>query len=96
MLLFVPAALRCDSSDAHAGQPFLRGEGRTNDANRFSGAPAPKIAAILKSAGCEDRSEWNTVDVALEGDRGTHIVNGRIVNRARWISSSSIPRGPIE
>jgi len=49
---------------------------------RMFGGPGTKVARILKSGDFEDRSGWNTVEVVLEGDHATHIVNGRIVNRA--------------
>jgi hypothetical protein len=49
---------------------------------RMFGGPGTTVARILKSGDFEDRSGWNTVEVVLEGDRATHIVNGRIVNRA--------------
>lgn len=37
---------------------------------------------VLKSGDFEDRAGWNTVEVILNGDRSTHLVNGRIVNTA--------------
>jgi len=37
---------------------------------------------VLKSGDFENRDGWNTVEVILQGDRSTHLVNGRIVNRA--------------
>src|ERR1051326_1389256 len=39
-------------------------------------------ARVLKSGDFEDRSGWNTVEVVIHLDTATHIVNGRIVNRA--------------
>src|SRR5262249_49694535 len=49
---------------------------------RLFGGTHTNAARILKSGDFEDRTGWNTVEVVLEGDRATHIVNGRIVNRA--------------
>ena len=40
---------------------------------------------VLKSGDFENRDGWNTVEVILQGDRSTHLVNGRIVNSARDI-----------
>jgi Domain of Unknown Function (DUF1080) len=40
---------------------------------------------VLKSGDFENRDGWNTVEVIIQGDRTTHLVNGRIVNRARAI-----------
>ncbi len=37
---------------------------------------------VLKSGDFEDRDGWNKVEVIIHGDRSTHLVNGRIVNRA--------------
>jgi hypothetical protein len=49
---------------------------------RMFGGPDTTIARVLKSGDFEDRNGWNTLEVVLEGDHTTHIVNGRIVNRA--------------
>ncbi len=40
---------------------------------------------VLKSGDFENRDDWNTVEVIIDGDRSTHLVNGRIVNRANDI-----------
>jgi hypothetical protein len=40
---------------------------------------------VLKSGDFENRDEWNTVEVIQQADRSTHLVNGRIVNRAHDI-----------
>jgi hypothetical protein len=40
---------------------------------------------ILKSGDFEDRNAWNTVEIILDGDTATHLVNGRVVNYARDI-----------
>lgn len=48
---------------------------------------------MLKSGDFEDRTAWNTVDVILQGDRSTHLVNGRIVNFAQDIKQSD-PQNP--
>jgi hypothetical protein len=37
---------------------------------------------IIKSGDFEERGNWNTVEVILEGDKVTHLVNGRIVMKA--------------
>jgi hypothetical protein len=48
---------------------------------------------VLKSGDFEDRDNWNTVEVILDGDRSTQIVNGRIVNRANDIQQPD-PNNP--
>lgn len=40
---------------------------------------------VLKSGDFENRDGWNTVEVIIQGDQTTHLVNGRIVNRAKDI-----------
>ena len=40
---------------------------------------------VLKSGDFENRDGWNSVDIIVQGDRSTHIINGRIVNNARDI-----------
>jgi hypothetical protein len=37
---------------------------------------------IIKSGDFEERGNWNTVEVILEGNQITHLVNGRIVMKA--------------
>ena len=48
---------------------------------------------IAKSADFEDRKGWNTVEVILDGQRVTHIVNGRVVLRA-WNLRQPDPSDP--
>jgi hypothetical protein len=40
---------------------------------------------VLKSGDFENRDGWNTVEVILQGDQSTQLVNGRIVNHAKDI-----------
>jgi hypothetical protein len=51
---------------------------------RVRSAPGDSLR-VLKSGDFENRDGWNSVDVILQGDRSTHLVNGRIVNHARDI-----------
>ena len=51
---------------------------------RVRSAPGDSLR-VLKSGDFENRDGWNSVDVILQGDQSTHLVNGRIVNRARDI-----------
>jgi hypothetical protein len=53
-------------------------------ATRVRSAPGDSLR-VLKSGDFENRDGWNTVEVILQGDRSTHLVNGRIVNNARDI-----------
>jgi hypothetical protein len=41
--------------------------------------PNPEPRRIMKSGDFENRDGWNTVEVVLDGDRVTHLVNGRVV-----------------
>jgi Domain of Unknown Function (DUF1080) len=40
---------------------------------------------VLKSGDFEDRDGWNTVEVIIDGNQATQLVNGRIVNHANDI-----------
>jgi hypothetical protein len=51
---------------------------------RVRSAPGDSLR-VLKSGDFEDRDGWNTVEVIIQGDQSTHLVNGRIVNNARNI-----------
>src|ERR1700720_2114426 len=51
---------------------------------RVRSAPGDSLR-VLKSGDFENRDGWNTVEVIVQGDRSTHLVNGRIVNNARDI-----------
>jgi hypothetical protein len=51
---------------------------------RVRSAPGDSLR-VLKSGDFENRDGWNTVEVIVQGDRSTHLVNGRIVNNARNI-----------
>jgi hypothetical protein len=48
---------------------------------------------VLKSGDFENRDDWNTVEVIIEGDRSTQLVNGRIVNRAYDVQQPD-PKNP--
>jgi len=60
---------------------------------RVIGGPQIPASRVLKSGDFEDRTGWNTVEVILEGDRSTHIINGRTVNRA-WDIKQPDPQDP--
>jgi hypothetical protein len=42
--------------------------------------PQPSSTRLLKDGDFEQLDDWNTVEVIAQGDRATHLVNGRIVN----------------
>jgi hypothetical protein len=48
---------------------------------------------IVKDGDFEDRTGWNVVEVILQEDRVTHLVNGRIVNSGRDIKQPD-PKNP--
>ena len=51
---------------------------------RVRSAPGVSLR-VLKSGDFENRDGWNTVEVIIQGDRSTHLVNGRVVNNAHDI-----------
>jgi hypothetical protein len=59
---------------------------------RVRSAPGDS-SRVLKSGDFENRDGWNTVEVIIQGDRSTHLVNGRIVNNARDIQQPD-PKNP--
>ena len=59
---------------------------------RVRSAPGDS-SRVLKSGDFENRDGWNTVEVIIQGDRSTHLVNGRIVNSARDIQQPD-PKNP--
>jgi hypothetical protein len=50
---------------------------------------------IIKSGDFEERGNWNTVEVILDGDKITHLVNGRVVMRA-WDLKQPDPQDPTK
>jgi hypothetical protein len=46
---------------------------------------------IIKFGDFEDRSGWNQLELVLDADKATHIVNGRVVMRAWDIKQPSAP-----
>src|SRR5882724_6257131 len=60
---------------------------------RVIGGSQIPASRVLKSGDFEDRTGWNTVEVILEGDKSTHIINGRTVNRA-WDIKAPDPLDP--
>jgi hypothetical protein len=48
---------------------------------------------IIKSADYENREGWNTVEVILDADRVTHMVNGKVNNRG-WDLKQPDPEHP--
>ena len=65
-----PAA--ADAPPAAGGAPAGRGRG--------AASIEPSSSRKLKDGDFENRDDWNTVEVIAQGDRSTHLVNGRIVN----------------
>jgi hypothetical protein len=59
---------------------------------RVRSAPGDS-SRVLKSGDFENRDGWNTVEVIIQGDRSTHLINGRIVNSARDIQQPD-PKNP--
>ncbi len=59
---------------------------------RVRSAPGDS-SRVLKSGDFENRDGWNAVEVVIQGDRSTHLVNGRIVNSAHDIQKPD-PKNP--
>ena len=58
------------------------------------GAPQPQSSGrIFKDANFEDLTGWNVVEVILQGDHSTHVVNGRVVNASHDIKQPD-PQNP--
>src|SRR5260370_298951 len=96
-----PRALECQIQETDVGDLWIL-DGATITTNVESdGFPMyslPRSVArtqsrgrIIKSGDFEDRNGWNTVEVILDGDRVTHLVNGRVVMRA-WDVQQPDPR----
>lgn len=67
------------------GPRIVTGIENENIPPTYSGDLRPHIQSegrIIKLADFEDRTGWNTVEVVLDGDSITHLVNGRVVMRA--------------
>jgi Domain of Unknown Function (DUF1080) len=87
-----PRALECQIQETDVGDLWIL-DGTTISTNvetdRYPMYSLPRSVPrtqsrgrIIKSGDFEDRSGWNTVEVILDGDRITHLVNGRAVLRA--------------
>ncbi|MEP6904338.1 MAG: DUF1080 domain-containing protein, partial [Actinomycetota bacterium] len=50
---------------------------------------------IIKFGDFENRAGWNKVEVILDGDKVTHIVNGTVVMRA-WDLKQPDPKDPTQ
>jgi len=76
-------------SSMYSDDPSLPGS------KRVIGGPQVRLSRVLKSGDFEDRAGWNTVEVVLDGNQSTHIVNGRTVNRA-WDIRQPDPQDPTQ
>jgi len=59
---------------------------------RVRSAPGDS-SRVLKSGDFENRDGWNTVEVIIQGDHATHLINGRVVNSAHDIQQPD-PKNP--
>jgi hypothetical protein len=78
---FIAPAVPIFDDDMSAGTPVRSARGHSS--------------RVLKSGDFETRDGWNTVEVIIQGDQTTHLVNGRIVNRARNIQQPD-PENPSQ
>jgi Domain of Unknown Function (DUF1080) len=76
---FIAPAVPIFDDDMSAGTPVRSARGHSS--------------RVLKSGDFENRDGWNTVEVIIQGDQTTQLVNGRIVNRARNIQQPD-PENP--
>jgi hypothetical protein len=52
--------------------------------------PVPVTGRLIKDGNFENLDEWNTVEVIWQGDKATHIVNGRAVNVATQLQAPDL------
>jgi hypothetical protein len=89
-----PRCVECQIQETDTGDVFFLGGTRgiqgTLPGNGGGGFPRlitgatgpaqPTSARLLKDGDFEKLDDWNTVEVIAQGNRATHLVNGRIVN----------------
>jgi Domain of Unknown Function (DUF1080) len=85
-----PRSLECQIQETDVGDlwildgPSITTKIETPDYPVYSTGPllTKNKGRIIKSGDFEERGNWNTVEVILDGDRITHLVNGRTVMKA--------------
>ena len=97
-----PRSVECPVQETDTGDFYMVGDTAVTttvvgeDPLYYSEDGTPRTqkgGRIVKDADYEDREGWNTVEVILEGDRVTHLVNGRANNRG-WDLSQPDPQDP--
>jgi hypothetical protein len=91
-----PRCIECQIQETDVGDVFfvdqtrgvqgvLPGFGGAGFIGLVNGTPNARgtvsTTRLLKDGDFENRDDWNTIEVIAQGDRATHLVNGRIVNR---------------
>jgi hypothetical protein len=77
-----PTFVECQIQETDTGDLWILG-GSVVTEGRGPGRRKPNTQSsgrFFKDGDFEDRTGWNTVEVILQGNRATHLVNGRIVN----------------
>jgi hypothetical protein len=85
-----PRSLECQIQETDVGDlwildgPSITTKIETADYPVYSTGPllTKTKGRIIKSGDFEERGSWNTVEVILDGDKITHLVNGRTVMKA--------------
>jgi hypothetical protein len=85
-----PRSLECQIQETDVGDlwildsPSITTKIETPDYPVYSTGPllTKNKGRIIKSGDFEERGNWNTVEVILDGDKITHLVNGRTVMKA--------------
>jgi hypothetical protein len=89
-----PRCVECQIQETDTGDVFFLGGTRGiqgslpgNGGGGFprlitgaTGPAQPTSARLLKDGDFEKLDDWNTVEVIAQGNKATHLVNGRIVN----------------
>jgi hypothetical protein len=92
-----PTCVECQIQETDTGDVFflggtrgiqgmLPGNGAAGFPRLITGATGPMqptSARLLKDGDFEKLEDWNTVEVVAQGNRASHLVNGRIVNVLR-------------
>jgi hypothetical protein len=77
-----PACAECQVQEGDVGDYFMlgntRGSSGGNNATIFSGSNNRKLRD--QGGDFENRNDWNVVEVIVQGDKSTHLMNGATVN----------------
>ena len=77
-----PTCVECQVQEGDVGDYFLLGDARGSDSGPNGQVYTGRDNRKLRDRGgdFENRDDWNVVEVIVQGDRSTHLVNGVTVN----------------